>query len=229
MSDGAVEVLGIDHVYITVRDLAPSERFYDSLLVGALGHVKARAPIGGDPHVHYINRHFSLALRPARAAVPHDPYAAGLHHFCFRVENEAAVDRVVAKLAAAGIAASAPRLYPEYAPDYYATFVEDPDGVRLEVTNFRAERRERYARLERGPQSWLALATSAGVVRRALLMSALVGALLIAINHGDALRRGELDRTRVLKMALTLLVPYCVSTYSSVGAMRPLRTPGEAP
>jgi glyoxylase I family protein len=229
MSDGAAEVLGIDHVYISVRDLARSERFYDSLLVGALGHVKARAPIGGDRHVHYINRHFSLALRPARSGAPHDPYAAGLHHFCFRVENEEAVDRVAAELAAAGIAASAPRLYPEYAPDYYATFLSDPDGVRLEVTNFRAERRARYAKSPRGAQSWLALATSADVVRRALLMSALVGALLIAINHGDALRRGELDRTRVLKMALTLLVPYSVSTYSSVGAMRSLRTPGEAP
>ena len=95
MSDGAALVLGIDHVYITVRDLARSERFYDSLLVDALGHVKKTSPIGGDPHVHYINRHFSLALRPARAAVPHDPYAAGLHHFCLRVDDEAAVDRVV--------------------------------------------------------------------------------------------------------------------------------------
>ena len=229
MSSEAARVLGIDHVYISVRDLALSERFYDSVLVDALGHEKATAPIGGDPHVHYINRHFSLALRPARAVAPHDPYAAGLHHFCFRVDDEAAVDRVVASLAAASIAASAPRLYPEYAPDYYATFLSDPDGVRLEVTNFRAERRARYAMSSRNAPSWLALATSAGVVRRALLMSALVGALLITINHGDALLRGELDRTRVLKMALTLLVPYCVSSYSSVGAMRSLRTPGETP
>ena len=36
-----------------------------------------------------------------------------------------------------------PRLYPEYAPDYRAVFADDPDGVRLEVTNFRAERRQR--------------------------------------------------------------------------------------
>ncbi|MFI5318180.1 MAG: nitrate/nitrite transporter NrtS, partial [Myxococcota bacterium] len=62
--------------------------------------------------------------------------------------------------------------------------------------------------------SWLALAASPGVVRRALLMAAVVGALLITINHGDALLRGELDRARLLKMALTLVVPYCVSTYS---------------
>ena len=32
--------------------------------------------------------------------------------------------------------------YPEYDADYYATFFEDPDGVRLEVTNFRERRRK---------------------------------------------------------------------------------------
>jgi catechol 2,3-dioxygenase-like lactoylglutathione lyase family enzyme len=144
----AAEVLGIDHVYFSVRDLAVSERFYDALLVGALGHVKVRADVGGDPHVHYVNRHFGIALRRARSSMAHDSYAAGLHHFCFRVEDEAAVDRVAQALAGAGIEASTPRLYPEYAPDYYAAFVSDPDGLRLEVTNFRAERRERLANWE---------------------------------------------------------------------------------
>ena len=72
-------------------------------------------------------------------------------------------------------------------------------------------------------ESWLALAASRSVVRRALLMAAGVGALLIAINHGDAILRGEVDSGRVARMALTLLVPYCVSTYSSVGAMRAMR------
>jgi len=144
----AAEVLGIDHVYFSVRDLAASERFYDRVLVDTLGHVKAHAPIGGDPHVHYINRHFSIALRPARSSAPHDPYAAGLHHFCFRVEDAAAVDRVARALVASGVGASPPRLYPDYAPDYYATFFSDPDGLRLEVTSFRAERRERHASWE---------------------------------------------------------------------------------
>ena len=144
----AADVLGIDHVYFSVSDLAESERFYDGVLVDALGHVKVHAPVGGDPHAHYINRHFSIALRPARSRTTHDPYAPGLHHFCFRVDDAAAVDRVARALTARGIAASAPRLYPEYAPDYYATFFDDPDGLRLEVTNFRAERRERYVHWE---------------------------------------------------------------------------------
>jgi catechol 2,3-dioxygenase-like lactoylglutathione lyase family enzyme len=143
MSAHAADVLGIDHVYFTVSDLAASERFYDRVLVDALGHVKAHAPIGGDPHAHYINRHFSIALRPARSRAAHDSYSPGLHHFCFRVEDAAAVDRVAQALVASGIAATPPRFYPEYAPDYYATFFTDPDGLRLEVTNYRAERRER--------------------------------------------------------------------------------------
>ena len=59
--------------------------------------------------------------------------------------------------------------------------------------------------------------------RRGSNRALLVGTLLITINHGDALVRGDIDRARVLKMALTLLVPYCVSTISSVGAMRAMR------
>jgi hypothetical protein len=54
------------------------------------------------------------------------------------------VQETAKMLRAAGIDASAPRLYPEYAPDYYATFFNDPDGLRLEVTNYRTERRLRH-------------------------------------------------------------------------------------
>ena len=68
--------------------------------------------------------------------------------------------------------------------------------------------------------SFLELAGRPPVVRRALGFAVVVGAILIAINHGDALARGELDTTRLLKMGLTVLVPYCVSTLSSVGALR---------
>lgn len=141
-----VEVIGIDHVYVTVRDLAAAEAFYDRVMVDVLGYRKASAPIGGDPHRHYYNRHFGFSIRPARAGTAdHDPYAPGLHHFCFRVEDERAVDQAARELAAAGVAATAPRYYPEYDADYYATFFTGPDGVRLEITGFRASRRQRLA------------------------------------------------------------------------------------
>jgi glyoxylase I family protein len=137
-----VEVIGIDHVYLAVRDLARSRRFYDGVM-RVLGYAQGESVIGGDPHVHYYNRQFGFSLRPARAQTLHDPYAPGLHHFCFRVVDERAVDRAFGELRALGVGASEPRLYPEYSPDYYATFFEDPDGIRLEITNFREIRRRR--------------------------------------------------------------------------------------
>ena len=137
-----VEVIGIDHVYLTVTDLARSKRFYDGVM-RVLGYAQLESTIGGDPHVHYYNRQFGFSLRPARSAASHDPYAPGLHHFCFRVVDERAVDRAFQELQALGVAVTEPRLYPEYSADYYATFFDDPDGIRLEITNFREARRRR--------------------------------------------------------------------------------------
>lgn len=66
----------------------------------------------------------------------------------------------------------------------------------------------------------LRLAFEPAVVRRALLFAVIVGPILIAINHGDGLLRGQLGAERWLKMGLTMLVPYLVSTISSVAALR---------
>ena len=66
------------------------------------------------------------------------------------------------------------------------------------------------------------IALQRGVVLRALKTAALVGLLLIAINHWDALLAGDVDAMRVAKMLLTVLVPYSVSTYASVRAIQGL-------
>lgn len=69
-------------------------------------------------------------------------------------------------------------------------------------------------------QAWLQDAGRPSVVRRALIYAIVVGAILIVINHGGALRAGEVTGVRVIQMVLTSAVPYVVSTLSSVGAMR---------
>jgi len=141
------EVIGIDHIYIAVADMARAEQFYDALFE-VLGFLKFPFELEGEPHIHYYNRHFGYVLRPAHSANPHDPYAPGLHHLCFRVDSDADVQEAAHQLQAQGIQASEPRLFPEYAPDYFATFFKDPDGLQLEITNYRAERRERYEHWE---------------------------------------------------------------------------------
>lgn len=48
----------------------------------------------------------------------------------------------------------------------------------------------------------------------------IVGCILALINHGDSMLRLDIDMTSILKICVTFLVPYCVSTYSSVQAVR---------
>jgi glyoxylase I family protein len=141
----SIEIIGIDHIYVAVSDLGRSEIFYDRVM-SILGFRKNSFTNEGDRHVQYYNRHFGFVLRPGRSQkAKHDPLAPGLHHFCFRVEDCAAVDAIAKLFADEKINFSAPQLYPEYAPDYYAVFFSDPDGIRLEITNYRQERRKRFA------------------------------------------------------------------------------------
>lgn len=70
---------------------------------------------------------------------------------------------------------------------------------------------------------WLQLSFSKSVLKRALLSALVVGAILITINHGDALLRGQVDQDRVMKMLLTICVPYLVSTFSSVSTIRQMQ------
>jgi catechol 2,3-dioxygenase-like lactoylglutathione lyase family enzyme len=145
-----LEIIGIDHIYITVSEMTRSEGFYDRAM-NALGFRKNTFAIGGDAHVQYFNRHFGYVLRPAQCANAHNSYSPGLHHLCFRVDSIADVVSAAKSLRDAGIEATEPNLYPDYAPDYWATFFTDPDGIRLEVSNYRLERRERHDRWEQFP------------------------------------------------------------------------------
>lgn len=144
------EIIGIDHIYLAVSDLNASQRFYDTVMIRVLGFGKNEFMIADDPHIQYFNRHFGIVLRPAQLLSKHDPYSPGLHHLCLRVESTADVQAAVAQLRAMGVNATEAKLYPEYAPDYTATFFEDPDGIRLEITNYRHERRERYEQFQTG-------------------------------------------------------------------------------
>ncbi|MBN1666797.1 MAG: nitrate/nitrite transporter NrtS [Anaerolineales bacterium] len=60
-------------------------------------------------------------------------------------------------------------------------------------------------------------------MRRATYSALIVGSILILINHSDALLRGELDPTRLYRIALTVIVPYVVSTVSSVIMIQEIR------
>jgi glyoxylase I family protein len=127
-----MEVLGLDHLYLAVSDLTRAEDFYDRALA-VLGFRKCDKTIGGDPHRHYFNRVMQVSIRPARTDIAHDCYAPGLHHISLQLAGPTEVDEAVRALREVGVAADEAKRYPEYNPDYYATFFEDPDGIRWEL------------------------------------------------------------------------------------------------
>lgn len=71
--------------------------------------------------------------------------------------------------------------------------------------------------------SVIALCFSRTVIRRAAYSALVVGSILIIINHSDVLMRGEFGYFRLFQMVLTMIVPYIVSTVSSVTTIMELR------
>lgn len=64
-------------------------------------------------------------------------------------------------------------------------------------------------------REFLSLCFTRQIIKRASVTALLVGMILIAINHGDALLSGQMDANRLFKIILTVFVPYIVSTISS--------------
>ncbi|MGO4126442.1 VOC family protein [Inquilinus sp. YAF38] len=127
----------LDHVSITVSDLATAERFYDAVLA-ALGVTKVgsnRSWIGYGERcdaVHPERSYLSILPGPR-------PEDAPRRHWCFKAPDRAAVDAFWrAGLAQGGRDNGAPGLRPEYHPSYYAAFLLDPDGNRIEAVCHRA-------------------------------------------------------------------------------------------
>lgn len=118
----------LDHVSIGVRDIAAAKRFYDAALK-PLGY---RCLSPGDTSLGYGNDSAVFWTYASESPVPADP-KSGLH-FCFKAPTRRSVaDFHRAALAHGGRDNGAPGLRDDYGPNYFAAFVVDPDGYRLEA------------------------------------------------------------------------------------------------
>ncbi|RDU96652.1 VOC family protein [Trinickia dinghuensis] len=118
----------LDHVSIGVRDLGKTKTFYDAAL-GALGY---RCLCADEYMLGYGTDSVQLWISPTDSPVSPD-MRSGLH-FCFAAPTRSEVDAFHAKaLEAGGKDNGAPGIRTDYSPGYYAAFVVDPDGYRLEA------------------------------------------------------------------------------------------------
>ena len=121
----------IDHISIAVRDLKASARFYEALLK-PLGMTRVRewptsVGFGKTYPEFWINE------RPQQKPLPED---CGIH-LALRAPDTKAVDAFhAAGLAAGAHSDGAPGMRLEYSAHYYAAFIRDPDGNRIEAVTF---------------------------------------------------------------------------------------------
>jgi catechol 2,3-dioxygenase-like lactoylglutathione lyase family enzyme len=121
----------IDHVSIAVHDLAAATRFYVAALA-PLGFTRLEtrpATVGfGKSYPE-----FWLNLREGMTPAPPGNGA----HICLRARSPEIVDSFhAAALAAGGTSDGAPGLRPRHGDGYYAAFIRDPDGNRIEAVTF---------------------------------------------------------------------------------------------
>ena len=118
----------IDHISIGVRSSEDSKSFYDAALA-PLGYTCLSA---GEGSLGYGADEPSLWIQTAKRPIPADP-ESGLH-ICFVAPSRSAVDRFHKEgLKAGGVDNGVPGIRTDYGPHYYAAFVVDPDGYRLET------------------------------------------------------------------------------------------------
>src|SRR5579862_3717506 len=130
----AIEVLGVEHIDLTVNDIARSRAFYDKVL-GELGFRKFE----GDDYIHWSNALMTIAIREASGVhrdAQFDRYRVGLHHLALRARSRDDVDAFHSFLVRERITVlDSPAEYPHYGENYYAVFFADPDGMKLELVH----------------------------------------------------------------------------------------------
>jgi catechol 2,3-dioxygenase-like lactoylglutathione lyase family enzyme len=116
----------IDHIGLEVSDLQRSARFYDAILhplgVRRLHEAKGAVAWGVD--------HPQLWVTQRRRPAP------GYGHVAVKARGKAAVDAAhEAGLQSGGTCDGAPGPRARYGPRYYAAYLRDPDGLRVEIVS----------------------------------------------------------------------------------------------
>ena len=125
----------IDHVSIAVRDLEACGQFYEAVLA-TLGYTKLVTRSGT---IGFGKKYPEFWLNERRAMTPDDPDTGS--HICLRASGDEAVQAFHAiALAQGGASDGAPGPRSAHLGGYYAAFIRDPEGNKIEAATFTQQR-----------------------------------------------------------------------------------------
>ena len=123
----------LHHVSLGTSDLDRARAFYDAVMaeLGMCRTLDVAEAVGYGAGITVFSLNLPADGKPASVG--------NGTHVAFEVEKRAAVNAFYrVALAQGGTCNGAPGLRPEYDPHYYAAFVIDPDGNRIEALTFAA-------------------------------------------------------------------------------------------
>ncbi|BDF34911.1 glyoxalase [Lachnospiraceae bacterium] len=132
----------VDHIQITVKDIAQAEQFYDRLMpiLGFDLSKKVSATIlEHDLYVvEYLHENMDFGICSPRTVfmnnTVHRRKPGAFHHLAFRANSRKEVDELYQKIKAIGAnIVYPPQIFLEHGPNYYATFFKDLDGIKFEI------------------------------------------------------------------------------------------------
>lgn len=128
-----MEINGIAHIFVSVRNYDECAAFYRKLLpFMGLKFVVRDTP----DQLYCIGGRTGFGITRARPEFHNMPFIqgrAGLHHVCFRARSREDVNEVCRLARELGANIVRPPEEGEWAPGYYSVLFEDPDGIRIEV------------------------------------------------------------------------------------------------
>ncbi|MEJ0078098.1 MAG: VOC family protein [Alphaproteobacteria bacterium] len=138
-------VVGIDHLVLSVSDLARSKKYYTKVL-GFLGF-KLKHDMGDFAGWSNGKTLFWIAQADGADSAgrqrKHRKGDIGFHHYAFELDSRKAVDALGAFLEEHGLAVADPPDTYNGDDQYYAVFFNDPDGMRLEAMHYGPAQRPR--------------------------------------------------------------------------------------
>ena len=142
-------VVGIDHLVLSVGDLARSKEYYGKVL-GFLGF-RLKHDGGGFAGWSNGKTLFWIAQADTQGRKRrHRKSDIGFHHYAFELESRTAVDALGAFLEKHDLPVADPPDSYNGDDQYYAVFFHDPDGMRLEAMHYGpAKVKEKRAKTKR--------------------------------------------------------------------------------